>query len=50
MIQMDKIINFELITNPVNWIIVALMMAISAFAIAYIMAQTGSGGFAENTL
>lgn len=33
----DKLpINFELINNPVNWIIVGLMVLIPAFALALI--------------
>jgi hypothetical protein len=47
----DRIINFELIGNPVNWIIVALMLAIAVFGLNLILtgdksilAATGSAG------
>ena len=34
---MDRIINFELIGNPVNWVIVALMLAIGTFMLHLVM-------------
>ncbi len=36
---MDRIINWELISNPVNWIIVALMLAIAVFGLNLVLAQ-----------
>jgi len=33
----EQIINFELISNPVNWIIVALMLAIGTFMLHLIL-------------
>lgn len=34
---MDRIINFEILSNPLNWIIVALMLAIAVFGLNLIM-------------
>jgi hypothetical protein len=50
---MPQLINWELIKNPLNWIIVALMLAIAAFGLHLIMeggnpgvvSLTGSAGF-----
>jgi hypothetical protein len=33
---MPKLINWELIANPLNWLIVALMLGIAAFGLALI--------------
>jgi hypothetical protein len=48
---MPTLINWQLIKEPVNWIIVALMLAIAAFGLHLIMAgdagsqsATGSTG------
>jgi hypothetical protein len=48
---MDRIINFEIISNPINWIFVALMLAIAVFGLnliltkeSSILAATGSAG------
>ena len=30
---MDKIVNLALLSNPYNWIVVALMLAIGVFAL-----------------
>ena len=35
---MDRFINVELLANPYNWIIVALMLAIFVFAMHYLTA------------
>jgi hypothetical protein len=49
--MMDRIINFELISNPINWIIVSLMLAIAVFGLNLVLSQdapllhaTGSTG------
>jgi hypothetical protein len=34
---MDRFINFELISNPINWVIVALMLAIATFGLNLLM-------------
>jgi hypothetical protein len=47
---MENIINWEIISNPVNWIIVALMLAIAVFGLNLVLTKegsilsTGSGG------
>jgi hypothetical protein len=48
---MDRIINVDLIKNPVNWIIVALMLAVATFALhlllgddRHLMSASGSAG------
>ena len=44
---MDRIINFELLANPLNWVIVALMLAIAVFGLNLIMGSAnGSGSLA----
>jgi hypothetical protein len=40
---MDRVINFELISNPANWVIVALMLAIAVFGLNLVMTAPGSG-------
>lgn len=35
---MPKLVNWELMSNPVNWVVVALMLAIATFGIALIAA------------
>jgi hypothetical protein len=36
---MDRIVNVELLTNPINWIIVALMLAIGTFGLHLVLSQ-----------
>lgn len=36
---MPKLINWELIANPLNWIIVALMLGIATFGLALLVQQ-----------
>lgn len=31
---MPKLINWDLLANPLNWVVVALMLAIATFGIA----------------
>lgn len=33
---MDKIVNIKLLKNPLNWVIVALMVAFGAIALTFI--------------
>lgn len=40
---MDRIVNFDLLTNPLNWIIVALMLAIGTFALKLVISSANSG-------
>jgi hypothetical protein len=40
---MPQLINWELIKSPVNWIIVALMLAIAAFGLNLIMTGGNAG-------
>jgi hypothetical protein len=40
---MDRIINVELLANPINWIIVALMLAIGTFALRLIVKSNNEG-------
>jgi len=41
---MDRFINFELLTNPVNWVIVALMLAIGTFGLHLVLSQGAQQG------
>lgn len=34
---MPQLVNWELLKNPVNWIIVALMLAIATFGLCLLM-------------
>jgi hypothetical protein len=52
---MPDLINWELLRNPVNWIIVALMLAIATFGLALLMSGgsglihlTGSAGVSDS--
>jgi hypothetical protein len=36
---MDRIINFEIISNPLNWIFVGLMLAIATFGLNLILTK-----------
>lgn len=36
---MPKLINWDLIANPANWLIVALMLAIATFGLALILGE-----------
>ena len=47
---MNRFLNFELLANPLNWVIVALMLAFFTMALAYIAQSSASPGYAENTL
>jgi hypothetical protein len=40
---MDRFVNFELLANPINWIIVALMLAIGTFALRLIQKSNSEG-------
>lgn len=37
---MDRIINLDLLLNPLNWVIVALMLAIAVFGLNLIAGQS----------
>jgi hypothetical protein len=39
---MPKFVNWELMANPVNWVIVGLMLAIATFGLAVVL-NPGSG-------
>jgi hypothetical protein len=39
---MPQIINWDIIANPLNWVIVALMLAIAVFGLSLI-GSSGSG-------
>lgn len=39
---MGRIINFDLAGNPLNWVIVALMLAFAAFSLNLLMKQSGT--------
>jgi hypothetical protein len=39
---MPDLINWEILKNPLNWVIVALMLAIAVFGLNLIMNQAGS--------
>ena len=37
-------INFELITNPVNWVIIVLMVALAGIGLALVFQNTDNKG------
>jgi hypothetical protein len=37
---MDRVVNWELLREPLNWVIVALMLLIGTFGLCLIMKQT----------
>lgn len=40
---MDKIINFEILKHPINWIVVLMMVTIAAIALHFFLTyQTGT--------
>ena len=41
---MDRIINVDLLLNPLNWIIVGLMLAIAVFGLNLIMGSAQGQG------
>jgi len=41
-------LNWELIKNPVNWVIVFLMIALAGMALAAIMQQASGNGATDN--
>lgn len=41
---MDKIINVDLLSNPLNWIIVVLMLAIGVYGLALLTAPLDTIG------
>ncbi len=41
---MDRFVNLELMANPLNWIMVALILALSAFALNLLFAPPPSAG------
>lgn len=43
MLGLDRIFNFELLGNPVNWLMVYLMVAFMALAVTVLHAQTTQG-------
>jgi hypothetical protein len=41
---MDRIINLELLLNPLNWVIVGLMLAIAVFGLNLIAGSASGSG------
>lgn len=41
---MPRLINFELLREPINWAIVALMLAMAAFALNLLVAPPSHDG------
>lgn len=41
---MDRFVNFELLANPLNWVIVALMLAIAVFGLNLIVGSSQGQG------
>ena len=37
---MPDLINWEIIKNPINWVIVALMLSIAVFGLSLVMQET----------
>lgn len=46
---MDRILNLDILLNPLNWLIVALMLAIAVFGLNLIASGGGGGGAAAFT-
>ena len=40
---MPALINWELLRNPANWIVVALMLAIATFGLCLLLDDHGAG-------
>lgn len=38
---MPDLINWELVRNPINWVVVALMLAIAVFGLSLVMNEAG---------
>jgi hypothetical protein len=34
---MDKVVNFELMAHPANWVVVTLMFLLASFGIRFVM-------------
>lgn len=41
---MPQLVNWEILANPINWVIVALMLAIAVFGLNLIMNSSNGGG------
>jgi hypothetical protein len=41
---MDRIVNLDILLNPLNWIIVGLMLAIAVFGLNLIAGESSGGG------
>jgi hypothetical protein len=46
---MPQLINWDLMREPYNWLIVALMLAIATFGLALIFQSANGGGIAALT-
>jgi hypothetical protein len=44
---MPQLVNWELLRNPMNWVVVALMLAIAAFGLHLVM--SGDAGWQHAT-
>ena len=44
---MPQLVNWELLANPLNWIVVALMLAIAAFGLHLLLSE--DGGFVHHS-
>ena len=40
---MPQLVNWDLLREPVNWVIVALMLAIAAFGLCLLLGDDGHG-------
>ena len=40
---MPKLVNWDLLKQPVNWVIVVLMLLIGVFGLKLVMSTTASG-------
>lgn len=46
---MDRIVNVDMLLNPLNWVIVILMLAIAVWGLALLAAPIGQvGGLIQN--
>ena len=45
---MDKVLNLELLRNPINWVIVVLMVMLGSIAVHYLFAAARAADTVED--
>jgi hypothetical protein len=46
---MDRVINWDLISNPLNWVMVGLMLAIATFGLNLLLSNKGGAIFSTGS-